>query len=60
MISSPCKTCPKRHLPKDICMHGCDKIRGVQNLQLILKCPPYPSNNNSDYLSINHSLFSED
>jgi hypothetical protein len=30
MISSPCKDCPKRNLPKDECIEFCEKIRTLQ------------------------------
>jgi hypothetical protein len=34
MISSPCKDCPKRGLPKDECLKTCEAIQNIQSLQL--------------------------
>lgn len=48
MISSPCKNCEKRHMPKDICMKGCEKIAAIQQSQNILRTPPYECTDSSD------------
>jgi hypothetical protein len=40
MISSPCKTCHKRHLPKKQCIDTCKKLKGVQKLQHTMSGPP--------------------
>jgi hypothetical protein len=34
MISSPCKTCPKRDLPKKECAKDCPLLNAIQDLQL--------------------------
>jgi hypothetical protein len=34
MISSPCRECPKRNLPKNLCLHTCKLIQGLQDIQL--------------------------
>jgi len=34
MISSPCKTCINRNLPKDECLKTCEMIQNIQGLQL--------------------------
>jgi len=34
MISSPCKNCPNRHLPKDICSKNCKLLHSVQEFQI--------------------------
>jgi len=34
MISSPCKNCPKKNLPKDICLKDCRLLKIMQNLQI--------------------------
>ena len=34
MISSPCKTCKNRNLPKDECLMTCEMIQSIQGLQL--------------------------
>jgi len=41
MISSPCRTCSKRNMPKDRCMRGCRKITAIQELQQHMHAPPY-------------------
>ncbi|MBT8342713.1 MAG: hypothetical protein HKP58_00180 [Desulfatitalea sp.] len=48
MISSPCKSCQKRYLPKDLCLEKCDKIRGVQALQRTMPISPYASIDSTD------------
>ena len=48
MISSPCRNCDKRHMPKDMCMHECEKIAMVQQLQFTMNTPPYACNERSD------------
>ena len=35
MISSPCKNCPKRDLPKKDCAKDCPLLNAVQNLQMV-------------------------
>jgi hypothetical protein len=34
MISSPCKNCPKRDLPKKECAKDCQLLNAVQDLQM--------------------------
>ncbi len=34
MIASPCKDCPKKHLPKDECLKTCQLLQSVQGMQL--------------------------
>ena len=48
MISSPCRNCDKRHMPKEMCMHDCEKIAAIQQLQFIMNIPPYARNEMSD------------
>ena len=48
MISSPCRNCDKRHMPKDMCMRGCENIAMIQRLQCIMNAPPYACNERSD------------
>jgi len=35
MISSPCKTCERSHLPKDECLKDCKILHDVQEFHLI-------------------------
>ena len=35
MISSPCKTCERRHYPKDECLKNCKILHDVQEFELI-------------------------
>ncbi len=37
MISSPCMKCPKKKMPKDVCMKNCQKIREVQDFQISVR-----------------------
>lgn len=37
MISSPCKDCPNRHLPKDKCLSNCEILQTIQELQLSVR-----------------------
>ena len=32
MISSPCKDCPKKNLPKDKCIKGCKLLKKMQEM----------------------------
>jgi hypothetical protein len=48
MISSPCKTCSNREIPKDLCLDACKKIRGVQNLLLVLPGKEYSAVDSAD------------
>jgi hypothetical protein len=32
MISSPCKDCPRKDLPKDKCISGCGLLREIQEV----------------------------
>jgi len=41
MISSPCKTCEKRYLPKDLCADTCERLKKVQNLNRSMADEPY-------------------
>lgn len=34
MISSPCRTCFNKKVPKDRCMVNCEKLKNIQNFQL--------------------------
>ncbi|MFC1828832.1 hypothetical protein ACFL0O_04385 [Thermodesulfobacteriota bacterium] len=34
MISSPCKNCPRRSLPKEACAKDCQLLQAVQDKQL--------------------------
>ena len=34
MISSPCKNCPKRDLPKKDCAKDCELLNAIQDLQM--------------------------
>lgn len=34
MISSPCKNCKNKHLPKDECLKTCQLIQNIQGMQL--------------------------
>jgi hypothetical protein len=37
MISSPCKNCPKKNLPKDECLKDCQMLQSIQGMQLSRK-----------------------
>ncbi|MBN1932889.1 MAG: hypothetical protein JW786_14900 [Desulfobacterales bacterium] len=37
MILSPCRNCPKRHLPKDKCTKNCELIQKLQDMHLSFK-----------------------
>lgn len=34
MISSPCKTCPKKDLPKEDCLKDCQLLKAIQDVQM--------------------------
>ena len=34
MISSPCRECPKRNLPKNLCLRTCKLVQRMQDIQL--------------------------
>ncbi|MCJ8499691.1 hypothetical protein [Desulfatitalea alkaliphila] len=34
MISSPCKDCPNRYMPKDECLKTCTMLQNIQSMQL--------------------------
>jgi hypothetical protein len=34
MISSPCKNCSKRNLPKEKCVKGCKLLQAIQDMEL--------------------------
>jgi hypothetical protein len=34
MISSPCKNCPKRDLPKEKCAKDCKLLQAIQDMEL--------------------------
>ncbi len=34
MISSPCKDCHKKNLPKDECLKSCQMLQDIQGMQL--------------------------
>jgi hypothetical protein len=48
MIASPCKTCPKRHLPKDDCILTCEKIQKLQQRYLNMPSPVYSAVDSAD------------
>lgn len=48
MMSSPCRNCDKRHLPKDKCMKDCKKIAAFQQSQNMMHTPPYAYDDGSD------------
>ena len=35
MISSPCKTCPKRNMPKEACARDCQLLQAIQDRQVV-------------------------
>ena len=37
MISSPCKNCHRKHLPKDECSKNCELLRAIQDIQVTSK-----------------------
>ncbi len=37
MICSPCINCPKKKMPKDVCMKKCKKIQEVQDIHIARK-----------------------
>lgn len=37
MIASPCKRCPLRNQPKDLCIKNCHRLQAVQELYVSLK-----------------------
>jgi hypothetical protein len=48
MISSPCRNCDKCHMAKEMCMHECEKIGTIQQLQFTMNTPPYTCKERSD------------
>ena len=34
MISSPCKNCPRKHLPKEECAKNCKLLKEIQDINL--------------------------
>ena len=48
MVASPCRNCDKRHMPKDMCRRGCEKIAAIQQSQNIMRVPPYARNDSFD------------
>ncbi|MCP4749049.1 MAG: hypothetical protein GY874_23385 [Desulfobacteraceae bacterium] len=48
MISSPCKTCEKRNLPKDQCIEKCKKIKEIQVLQSMMPKTAYSAVDGAD------------
>ncbi len=48
MTSSPCRNCDNRHMPKDMCMRGCEKIAAIQQFQHTVHTPPYTCDDDSD------------
>jgi hypothetical protein len=34
MISSPCKTCPRKYYPKDECLKDCKLLQEIQDIQI--------------------------
>lgn len=37
MISSPCKNCHRKNLPKDECSKNCELLHAIQDIQVITK-----------------------
>jgi len=37
MISSPCKNCSRKNLPKDNCIKDCKLLQAVQDIQILAK-----------------------
>ena len=35
MISSPCKDCPRKNMPKENCVKDCQLLQAVQDFQII-------------------------
>jgi hypothetical protein len=56
MVSSPCRNCAKRHMPKDMCMKNCERLAAVQQLQHTMHMAPYTRNNTSDTFDCRHDL----
>lgn len=48
MISSPCKTCSNREIPKELCLDACKKIQGVQDLLLVMPNQVYSAVDSAD------------
>jgi len=34
MISSPCKNCSRKNLPKDSCIKNCKLLKAIQDIQI--------------------------
>lgn len=59
MISSPCRYCRNRHMPKDLCMQDCEEIKAFQQVQIATRLPPYArhdSSHNDPYRVAIHSV----
>ncbi len=52
MISSPCKLCEYRGLPKDLCLPCCEKIKSIQQVQHFMDTPPYGCNESAESASL--------
>jgi hypothetical protein len=37
MISSPCKNCDRKNLPKDECAKDCELLQAIQDIQILSK-----------------------
>jgi hypothetical protein len=37
MISSPCKNCPKRDLPKENCAKTCNLLKAIQEIHISIE-----------------------
>lgn len=48
MIASPCKTCPKRRMPKDECLLTCERIQSLQQRCLNMPSPIYSAVDSAD------------
>ena len=56
MITSPCRNCDNRHLPKDKCMPTCEKIAAIQQFQHTMHTPPYACNSfDNDPTHVSHA-----
>ena len=43
-------------MPKDMCMKACEKIAEIQQLQYVMRTPPYACNDDSDTFDGQHEL----
>jgi len=43
MISSPCKTCPRKNQPKEDCYKGCALLQAIQDIECSTQKDPITS-----------------